>query len=280
MSWSEVETIANNGSAELYFNNDDTTVAEHNCMKNGCTIDVVVNYGSITETGEAHIVGFNHDALADGSGTAAITFSFVDALAVRSKWNSNGDSEGGWEASEVRATMSAWTLQDTNGNAINVASVIKSTYDRYTINGDIYTSTTDTLWLFSEKEICGYTFDYENNTLTMVDGTRFVYSRPDVYSAQYEYYQYFWPDRVANTTWNRQGEGNKPGSLFDDSIPSLYKTEGLGGSSAASWWLRSSSYGSSEMVCYVTSDGRTGSCFDHCDLTWAECIVPGFCIGE
>lgn len=104
----------------------------------------------------AQIADFLHDNLADGSGLAAITFSFEDCVSTTYGMNASDTNSGGWNGSRMRtSTMPALlaqfpaVLQDSAG--IKTVNKIASAGDQ---SSNLITSP-DRLWLFSAVEVTG-----------------------------------------------------------------------------------------------------------------------------
>ena len=62
------------------------------------------------------IIGINHDGLADDSGKAGLTFLLSYPWPIRARMNATDTNAGGWEKSELRASMNSgeiWNLMPT-----------------------------------------------------------------------------------------------------------------------------------------------------------------------
>ena len=110
------------------------------------------------ETVYAQIAGFLHDNRADGSGLAAITFSFEDCISTKYGMNASNTNSGGWNNSRMRTstlptllTQFPAVLQDSAG--IKTVNKIASDGNR---SSNLITSP-DRLWLFSTVEVTGGT---------------------------------------------------------------------------------------------------------------------------
>ena len=110
------------------------------------------------ETVYAQIADFLHDNLADGSGLAAITFSFEDCISTTYGMNASNTNSGGWNNSRMRtSTLPALlgqfpaVLQDSAG--IKTVNKIASAGGN---SRNVITSP-DRLWLFSTVEVTGGT---------------------------------------------------------------------------------------------------------------------------
>lgn len=135
-SWSEIESIANNGLAETYFDiGDEKTIK----LSNG-------------ESSTVAIMGFNHDNLSDSNEKAKITFGMTDILTSQYAMESTLANITGWEESTMRnETLSTIYTYLPN----DLKSLIKSVEKETMNTSGSYTLTTDKLWLFSWTEIYG-----------------------------------------------------------------------------------------------------------------------------
>ena len=185
-SWEYIADISARGLASSAFALGDTKDVE------------VVDVAGRTHTLQFHIVGFNHDDLADGSGKAGISIVSKDAFRPSSD-HSNGDTKGfwratsvvahrfigraGWEASEIRTGIQTTFM---NGVPAALKNVIKEVTKQYDLNdgSTIYTCN-DTVWIPSATELLGGGY----------------YLRK--YGTQYEYYAV--ADNRKKTTLNADG---------------------------------------------------------------------------
>lgn len=140
-TWEQVVGIANSGE----------DVSQFWAIGDRCPLSLTGG-----ETVYAQIVGFLHDNLADGSGLAAITFSFEDCISTTYGMNATNTNSGGWNGSRMRtSTMPALlaqfpaVLQDSAG--IKTVNKIASAGSQ---SSNLITSP-DRLWLFSEVEVTG-----------------------------------------------------------------------------------------------------------------------------
>ena len=102
-----------------------------------------------------HIIGINHDDLADGSGKAGLTF-LTPSTTISSRMNATETNAGGWEKSELRQKMNSgeiWNLMPADFQS-KVKSVKKLTNNVGSSKWDAaVTATTDKLFLLSFSEI-------------------------------------------------------------------------------------------------------------------------------
>ena len=189
------------------------------------------------EKATLQIWGFNHDDLADGSGKAGITLGMKNLLAATYTMNSSTTNSGGWEASKMRTT----TIPEIFATLPNdVKSVIKNV-NKLTADGggsgshSIVTSS-DNLFLFSVKEICG-----ENKYSLEGEG------------AQYDF-------------WKSEGPHDSSKRV------ALIKCLSNGEASANSWWTRSPSSNYDNYFVSISAAGEWkystssayGVCFGFC----------------
>ena len=102
------------------------------------------------------IIGILHDDKSDGSGKAGLTFQAVHSLAKAYAMNAEDTNTGGWEASELRASMNSgeiWNLLPSELQG-SIASVSKMTnnVDGDASSVDVLTATIDKLFLLSLSE--------------------------------------------------------------------------------------------------------------------------------
>lgn len=142
-TWEQVVDIANSGEA----------VSQFWAIGDRCPLNLTGG-----ETVYAQIADFLHDNLADGSGLAAITFSFEDCISTTYGMNAIITNSGGWNNSRMRTstlpTLLAQfpaVLQDSAG--IKTVNKIASAGSQ---SRNLITSP-DRLWLFSTVEVTGGT---------------------------------------------------------------------------------------------------------------------------
>lgn len=116
------------------------------------------------------ILGFNHDAYADGSGIAPVTFGLKNSLATTYSMNSTDTNSGGWGSSALRTILQSTIL---NMLPAEVKSLIRNVNKKASAGGQSSTINThsDNLFLLSEEEVFGTT----------------TYAKPGE-GTQYEYY--------------------------------------------------------------------------------------------
>ena len=145
-TWTEINSIANNGLAETYFDvGDKKTIS----LSNG-------------ENSTIAIMRFNHDDLTDESGKAKITFGMVDILPTQYAMEDSIANVTGWEDSKMRnetlTTIYTYLPSD-------LKDTIKQVDKVSSIEGNSQVTTSDLLWLFSWTEIYG----------TGVEGSQYEY---------------------------------------------------------------------------------------------------------
>ena len=149
-TWAEISAISKSGEAETTYG-----------LKVGDTKEMTLSNG---ETYNVEIIGFEHDDLADGSGTAGITFQFKELMSTTHIMDSTNTNVGGWETSEMRTYLKddVYSLlpADLQGEIKEVTKVSDAgNKDKTTL-----IETTDKLFLLSFEEV-GFTSS---------DGSRFV----------------------------------------------------------------------------------------------------------
>ena len=104
---------------------------------------------------DVRVVGILHDNRSDGQGRAGITFMTgpIDVQAM----NDGAVSAGGWEASGMRAWLAAdgMALLPEDLSALIVAVDKPTNNVGVTNTADSVSLTSDSLWLFSPREVCG-----------------------------------------------------------------------------------------------------------------------------
>ena len=140
-TWEQVVDIANSGE----------DVSQFWAIGDRCPLSLTGG-----ETVYAQIADFLHDNLADGSGLAAITFSFEDCISTTYGMNASDTNSGGWNGSRMRTstmptllTQFPAVLQDSAG--IKTVNKIASAGSG---SRNLITSP-DRLWLFSTVEVTG-----------------------------------------------------------------------------------------------------------------------------
>lgn len=101
------------------------------------------------------IIGISHDDLADCSGKAGLTF-LTTSTNISSRMNATSTTEGGWEASELRAKMNSgeiWNLMPSElQSKVKPVSKLTNNADGMDNNAAV-TETSDKLFLLSYSEI-------------------------------------------------------------------------------------------------------------------------------
>lgn len=153
-TWAQLDYISENKMMSEYFNIGDT--------KN-------ITIGSTPYVAE--IVGFAHDDRADGSGKAGLTFSLKDCLNTGYSMNSGSVNSRNWDSCSLRATLRSeiWDQLQSDLRSV-IKEVTKKTADLNSSSGGTLQSTSDTLFLFSEKEIFGST----TNSANSGEGTQYA----------------------------------------------------------------------------------------------------------
>jgi len=104
------------------------------------------------------IIGVNHDAKSDGSGTAGLTFDLASVIDT-SYMNSTGTNVGGWTSSYIRSTIMPKYLallpSDLQAVIVPVNKLTSMGNAKATI-----TTTSDKLFLLSEVEVTGIETSY------------------------------------------------------------------------------------------------------------------------
>lgn len=144
MKWDEISQISRDGRASQYWKVGDTKTFK---LYPTGSADSAVQY-------EAVILGFDMDTLADGSGTAGITFGMKQCLNERYAMSSQDDNIDGWQLASLRTL-----LNDTIYKQLDpyfkglIREVSKLCSDGLGIE---VTSITGKLFLPSAYEILGY----------------------------------------------------------------------------------------------------------------------------
>ena len=201
--------------------------------------DITLTSGEVIQV---RILGFNHDTKSDGSGKAGITLQTVECLATRYPMNSSNTNAGGYAASVMKTstlpTLKALLPQEWQ-------DVIKLV-DKKSANGgnSNYSETltlSEDIFLLAGVEV----FGSESSYGYAQDGAN--------EGSQYEY-------------WN--------GKVAADRIKK-YDTNADGvADTATSWWLRSSTYGSTSYFCYVGTSGNANYNY----ASYSRGVAFGFCI--
>ena len=109
------------------------------------------------KTMKYHIIGINHDDLADGSGKAGLTFAVYDYSMGNQRMNSTDTNVGGWEKSELRGRLNSgdlWALLPAELQS-KIKPVTKTTDNKGGGTTGVPTATVDKVFLPSKTEIQG-----------------------------------------------------------------------------------------------------------------------------
>ena len=158
-SWEELSSIADQIAAAASDEEGLEIAKEHRlCLEDGTLDGTQLKSFELADGTEAQaqVIGFRHDARADGSGKAGITFITKDCVAER-PMNEADDNSGGWEASQMRSWMSSDLLGELpDGLRAAIVPVSMLTYIAgKTTSASSVTSTVDSLWLPSYVELVG-----------------------------------------------------------------------------------------------------------------------------
>lgn len=199
-SWADINIISQAGLAPKYFNVGDE---KNITLSTGESVTLV-------------ILGFSHDLLSGSNyNKAGITFGMKHLLATTYPMNSSSTNSGGWESSVMRSSTMATLLSYLPSDLQSAIKTVKKNASAGSQSTTITTST-DSLFLFSEVEVFGTT----------------VYSVAGE-GEQYEYFKKFVPtssSRIRNLS--------------------------NGTSSAYYWWLRSPYASNSGDFCVVSYSGN------------------------
>ena len=252
--WATIKSVSDAGQGANYWSIGDRKAVTLNGTVGNLSLSNVTTY--------AFIIGFNHNAMVEGtnrihfqlakaalSGGTDVCFhdssynSIVSTTGFFSM-NSSNTNSGGWESSQMRTNICGTSLSNYSGTIIAVIpaalrAVLKSV-TKYTDNtgggstaASAVTATTDYFFLLSEYEVFGSISRANSNEASK--------------QAQYAYYS----------------AGN-----------SKIKYKHNGTSTAAYWWLRSPRVGSSYIFVHAYTDGTVNYTVAHCSLGFA----PGFCV--
>ena len=156
-SWDELAGIARLIEAAGSVDEGRAIAAEYGLIEADGTITTQTRTISLANGVECdvRVVGILHDELADGSGLAGITFA-TGAIDVQ-PMNGSAVAAGGWEACELRSWLASDGLalfpQDLAGLIVPVSKATNNV--GVTNTSDSVTLTSDALWLFSPREVCG-----------------------------------------------------------------------------------------------------------------------------
>ena len=182
-------------------------------------------------------------------GKAGITFIFQDAVGHHSMYDV-GTNSGGWEASEMRSWLNSDLKEQLPSDLQDVIVPVSKMTNNVgkTQSASSVTATSDVLWLFSSRELCG----------------------------QIDWYSY--SDSYCKDVLNAEGVQYK---LFrdmnvdsDNGNAILAKTSWRG---RDAWWERSARPSHSDRFLRVSPDGNPAH-FVSPDAIGS--VVPGFCIWQ
>lgn len=205
-------------------------------------------------TVQARVAGIYHDELADGGGKAGITF-YVPFIASLRGMNGSPTNADGWAGSDMRAWLNSpdgieGNLPGELRDKIAPASKMTNNTGR-SVQTDSVTPTSDRVWLFSLREVCGdIAWEWaaepgnsENfNQIANLEGSQYQLFRELGVTA----------GQTSNAVVNRDGNG-----------------------ASTHWWLRSPSLGTDDQFRYIAYDGNTTTSGE---ATYEIGVVFGFCV--
>ncbi len=209
----------------------------------------------------ARIVGFRHDQRADGSGVAGITL-MVSMLAEQPMESAN-TSDGGWEASSLRAWLASDGLallpDDLSSRIVSVSKPTNNTG----VTSDVasVTQTEDALWAFSAVEVCGQITWFEDEFSSEISYTAGL---DEVLNAEGTQYAYFSAAGVTGETGGTSG-----------ALALTYR------GSARPWWYRSAyplNYADASSSAYFFRASETGYPSSVGQANTTSGVVAGFCL--
>ncbi len=261
-SWEELSEIAALISAE---SDQDGALAVatkyHLCAADG-TLDGTQTKSVTLTNGieaEAMIIGFAHDAKADGTGNAGITFLFKGAIAAR-QMNASDANDGGWESSDMRSWLSsdgmALMPSDLASVIVPVSKLTNNT--GVTDKASSVTATTDSLWLLSFAEIA------DSSYLSHMSADHLKVYKV-VWPEEGERYQLF---ADCGVKWNKANADLRMPMLASGSKEFAVGT-------SCNWWGRSADPGIDYYYHFIFSDGDPNN-YEHANSALG--VVPGFCI--
>ena len=186
--------------------------------KIGDTKDITLTTGEVIQM---RIIGFNHDTLSGGTGTAGITLQMVDCLATKYPMNSTARNAGGYAASVMKTS----TLPTVKALLPQEWQDVIKLVDKKSANGGStnYSKTltlSEDIFLLAEIEVFG-------TTTYAQDGAN--------EGSVYEY-------------WNGKDATGRI-KKCDTNADGVADT-------VAAWWLRSSGYNDTGYFCYVNASGN------------------------
>lgn len=202
-SWSDIDTISQAGLAPKYFNVGDE---KNITLSTGESVTLV-------------ILGFSHDLLRGSNyDKAGITFGMKHLLATIYPMNSSNTNAGGWESSVMKSSTMATLLSYLPSDLKSAIKTVEKNASAGSQSTTITTST-DSLFLFSEIEVFG-------TTINSAAGE----------GEQYEYFKKFVPTPSSRIRNLSNGTG-----------------------SATTWWLRSPRTSNSTSFCGVNGYGTASN---------------------
>ena len=195
---------------------------------------------------EVRIAGFAHDDKT-GGGKAGITFIFTDCIGEHAM-KSKDDNYGGWEGSKMRSWLNSEMINQLPPELQSVIVPVDKLTNNNGWPGAVVdvTKTSDSLWLFSAKELCG--------DVSWYSGDDARYNK--VFNAEGSQYELFREMGVKSS-------GN------NSSLVKQYN------GSAIEWWERSPDPCYSNRFMGVTKAGNASGT-DGPSRSYG--VVPGFCI--
>lgn len=157
-SWQELSIIGKEMTRRGTKNDALTIAHEYHLVDDLGHMSSVTKEVTVAGLGTLHmrLADVYHDALANGEGTAGLTFISTD-LTLSHMMKANDDNIGGWEASQMRS----WLASEVYGKLDGELAPLVVAVDKHTNNAgattsvDAVTSTLDTLWIPSVVEVCG-----------------------------------------------------------------------------------------------------------------------------
>lgn len=245
-SWSELGKIAQKmygaGSRKAAL---DVAATYH--LANGTTPSSATKSVRLSDGTEVklRLVGLMHDERADGKGAAAMSFVATN-VTYRSRMAPNTTTDGGWEASELRAWMNGELRKKLPSDLSDVVIPVKKASNNVgkARSGECVSQTTDYLWAPSIVELTGplsWTYDSDPSNSAFYNS---------VFNAEGDQYAYFSQAGV------RSSDANGCLAFGED------------------WWMRSTA-ASSGRGRFVDASGNPSSFGNSND---AHGVVVGLCI--
>lgn len=190
-------------------------LVDENGVPTGSTREVVLSDNTLAY---ARIVGIRHDQRSDGQGVAGITLML--SMVSEQPMNQENSSDGGWESSWLRSWLSSDGMSLLPEDLQSVIVAVDKATNNVGETSDVasVTTTSDTLWLFSAKEVCGRISWFSDEFGTEISGTA---DYDEVLNAEGSQYEYFSANGV---TQDSSGTGV---------LALTYR------GSARTWWYRS-----------------------------------------